>query len=71
MTDTNLLKKKITDSGKTITFLSKSLGISRQALYEKINSRTGFYTDEMAKLSDELNLTMEEREQIFFTEKVD
>lgn len=71
MTDTSLLKEKIDNSGKTITFLASTLNLSNQGFYNKLNGKTEFYSSEISKLSDELNLTKKERENIFFSKKVD
>ena len=66
MTDTNLLKAKISESGKTMTFIARKLGISRESLYLKINNSHEFKASEIETLKNELSLTNKERDAIFF-----
>lgn len=69
MTDSEKLKAKIRDSGYRIRFLAEQLGISYQALYNKVDNKTQFLASEIMRFSDLLNLTPEERDDIFFTVK--
>lgn len=46
--------------------VAKNLGISRMALYEKLNGRRSFKLSEVNQLCKMLNLGKEEREKIFF-----
>lgn len=71
MTDVRALKMKIDQSGYKNRFLADKLNLSVQGFYNKINGKTGFYSNEIMVLSDLLNLSLEEREAIFFNEKVD
>ena len=69
MTNTNLLKQKIAESGLKINFIAEYVGISRQALWEKINNKSPFNQYEISKLCDVLKLKVpEEKEAIFFAE---
>lgn len=70
MTDSEKLKAKIRDSGYKIRFLAEQLGISYQALYNKVDNKTQFLASEIMRFSDLLNLTPEERDDIFFNCKV-
>ncbi len=66
MTECNMLKQKIEDSGLTFAFLSKHLNIDRATLYNKVNGITEFKASEIAIISKLLNLSVEERDRIFF-----
>ncbi len=65
MTDTELLRKKIKQSGYKIQFIAKKLGISYQGLLNKINNKSEFRAKEIQILHDLLNLTEDERVAIF------
>lgn len=71
MTDKNLLNNKINSSGYRIGFLAEKLHLSRAGLYNKINGKSEFLASEIQVLSDILNLNTKEREDIFFSKKVD
>lgn len=71
MTNTELLKKKIEESGISITFLAEKCGISREYFYKKINNETEFKQSEIAVLTNLLRLNQSERDSIFFARKVD
>lgn len=68
MTNTKLLKEKIEKSGYKIKYIAERLGITRVAMASKINNDSSFKVEEMVKLSQVLNLSDSEREQIFFGE---
>ncbi len=67
MTNTNLLRKKIDESGYKLRFIASKLGITYQGFLKKINNETEFKASEMQILRELLNLTDTEFEQIFFT----
>ena len=50
---------------------AKSLGISLQALYNKLNNLTEFKQAEISATCKLLNLSTKERDEIFFAHKVD
>lgn len=70
MTDTGLLRETIEKSGISVTFIAKSLGISRTGLYKKLNGKTEFKVSEISKMKDILNITPKERDAIFFSKNV-
>lgn len=70
MTNTDLLKRKIDESGLKMQYIAEQLGISHQALYNKIGNKTQFLASEIMKLSELLKLTKRERDAIFFVESV-
>lgn len=66
MTDTELLREKIENSGYKLQFIAKSLGRTYQGLLNKINNRSEFRASEIQALYDLLGLTEKERVAIFF-----
>lgn len=66
MTNTNLLRKKLDESGYKLRFIAKQLGITYQGFLKKINNETEFKASEIQSLKEILNLTDEERDMIFF-----
>lgn len=71
MTDFDLLKEKIRDSGMTMVAISKKSGILRETLYNRLKGVGDFTAVEMMALSETLGLTNEEKEAIFFAKKVE
>ena len=72
MTNTNLLKLKIRDSGLKLFNISQKMGISRQTLWKKINNKVAFDQYEIEKLCGILGITdLYEKERIFFAKAVD
>lgn len=63
--NTELLQKKIKDSGLKMGFIAEKLGRSRQALRGKIKGETEFLPSEVRVLFELLRLTDEERRLIF------
>lgn len=66
MTNTELLREKIEQSGYKLQFIAKKVGITYQSLLNKINNRSDFRANEIQALYDILELTEEERVAIFF-----
>lgn len=66
MTDIKLLKKKIKDSGMTITFIAKKTGMLRETFYNRMRKNGDFRASEIAALTKILNLSKSERDCIFF-----
>lgn len=67
MTDTELLKEYITNSGKKIGYLAEKLGISRQYFGMKINNKADFTNRETDILCKELGITkLSDKDRIFF-----
>lgn len=65
MTDVKALKKRMNDSGMTITFIAEKAGILRETLYNRL--KTGdFKVSEICALSNVLCLSKNERDAIFF-----
>ena len=67
MTNSELLKKIIDESGLKIGFIADYVGISRQLLWKKINNLTPFNQYEIDKMCDVLKITsLRQKEAVFF-----
>ncbi len=65
MTNVIALKKRIEDSGMSMTYVAEKSGILRETLYNRM--KTGdFKLSEICALSKVLNLSRDERDSIFF-----
>lgn len=69
MTNSKMLKEKITASGVTITFLAECLGCSRNRIYSILDG-SECTASEIIGLSEALHMTKEERDAIFLSVKV-
>ena len=67
VTKVEALRRKIQESGYRFDYIAERLGISRQALYNKMNNRTEFLGSEIAILRKLLNLSEDEVIDIFLT----
>ena len=66
MVNTSLLREKIADSGMTITALARKVGLSREAVYYKLNGKKAEFTaSQIVNISNALHLTNDERDEIF------
>ncbi len=70
MTDIALLKKKINESGMTMTAIAKKSNILRETLYNRLNGIGEFTAREIVALTATLNLTADERDEIFLNQKL-
>lgn len=70
MTDVELLKKKIDEQGYKLKFIASKIGITYQALLNKLNNDTEFKASEIGVLSRLLKLSARERDAIFFANTV-
>lgn len=59
------LKGKLVEKGKTYQDGAETIGVSTNTFSDKINGKRKFYVDEVNKLSDLLELTNEEKIDIF------
>ena len=67
MIDTKELEKRIAESGKTKSYLSKKMGITIQTLRLKLKNLSDFTTSQVDILCKELNITrLTDKEKIFF-----
>ncbi|MBO6015349.1 MAG: helix-turn-helix domain-containing protein [Oscillospiraceae bacterium] len=65
------LSEVIRDRGIKLRAVADRIGIAPYTLTRKINGDLQFKMSEVAAISDYLRLTAEEREDIFFRQKVD
>lgn len=66
MPDIKMLKDKITDSGMTVKAVAEKSGILRETLYNRLKGVGEFTASEIVSLSNVLNLSQTERDDIFF-----
>lgn len=66
MTNTELLQEKLNNSGYKMTFVAKELGITYQALLNKLNNKREFTYGEIISLGRLLHLKGKEVNKIFF-----
>lgn len=71
MTDSILLNVLIKSKGLKYGYIADRMNLSRAALYNKVNGKTEFLGSEISMLSDILNLSVKEKETIFFAKIVD
>ena len=71
MTNSKMLSDVISESGMTITAISKKIGITREGFYKKLNNETEFKASEILAIQEILHLTNEIRDEIFFAKKVE
>ncbi len=67
MTDSELLKKKIADSGLKQGYIAEKIGLTSYGFAKKLNNETEFKATEIQKLCEILRITsLKEKETIFF-----
>ena len=70
MFNQNLLKAKIIEKGVSVLDLCNNLGICEATFYRKISRNGDFSRFEIGKITEILHLTQNERDNIFFAEKL-
>ena len=70
MTDFELLRAKIKDSGMTVVALCEKADIDRATFYNRLNGQGEFTASEIVNLSRVLSLTKAERDKIFLSQNV-
>jgi DNA-binding phage protein len=71
LTDTKRLKDRIDQSGLKLQWIAEQLGLTRFGLYKKLSGESDFRQQEIAKLSEILELSAEDRDALFFAPKVE
>ena len=66
----NKLKGRIRESNKTYRDCAKTIGISTASFNSKMNGKSRFYIDELEELGNFLNMTGNEKLNIFFNESL-
>lgn len=69
MHDVVKLKSVIDESGMKMNAIASKMGITRAALYLKLNGATEFKISEVLKLAEILHLTDNQRDAIFLPSK--
>lgn len=67
MTNTNMLREKISASGYKIAFIAEKCGITYQAFLNRMKGEVEFRVDEVRVLKTLLNLSDEEVAIIFYS----
>lgn len=71
MTNSEMLRRKIKESGLKISAICEKVGISSGPLKKKIDGDVEFRASEISALSAILGLTGDERTAIFFANEVE
>lgn len=67
MTNSALLREYIEKSGLKISFIAESIGVSRAALWKKLNNRSSFNQYEIERLCNILEIkSLRVKDEIFF-----
>lgn len=66
MPNLSLLRKKIDNSGLTVTAIAQKSGLKRETLYNKLQGESEFKASEISALTFVLQMSREERDEIFF-----
>lgn len=68
MADIEMLKKKMEESGMTVSSIALKAGMVRETLYNRLNGKGEFTASEIVGLTSALKLTVSERDLIFLNE---
>lgn len=71
MTDTKELKIALLRSDMTASELADAIGISRVSLSYKMNNLRQFTVPEISKIAEVLNLSVSDKDRIFFAKQVE
>lgn len=66
----NLLKAKMVEKGISALKLSNEIGVCEATFYRKLSRNGDFSRFEIGKIADVLKLSIEERDVIFFAQKL-
>lgn len=69
MTDINLLKSTIEESGLRNRFIADKLGLSPEGFYKKLRGKSEFKVSEVGIIAELLRLSPAERDEIFFSNR--
>lgn len=64
------LRRKIDQSGMTMTAVAEKIGVSRVTLYNKLSGESEFKASEIVRLTRVLRLEKTEQDDIFLPENV-
>lgn len=71
MINSKKLMKKLDESGMKKKYIAEKLGLSTYGLSLKINNENEFKVSEVEKICNLLNITVKDREDIFFAKSVE
>lgn len=71
MTNTELLRKKIEESGLKIRFIAEKIGLTYYGFSKKMNNESEFKVTEVKALCDLLKISDSDMMKIFFTSVVE
>lgn len=66
MTNVELLRQKLAESGYKLQFIAEQIGLTRQALHNRLAKGSDFTASEIMTLSKLLKLSAAEQKAIFF-----
>ena len=66
MTNSAMLRQKIRESGYKMEFIASRCGLTYYGFLKKLNNETEFKASEIVVLKGLLDLSNEERDEIFF-----
>ena len=67
MTNTELLAKRVKESGLRTAFIAEKLGISKAGWYRKLKGKSPFTAEQIQIMCEILHITsLREKEEIFF-----
>lgn len=66
MTNGKMLKEIAKAKHITLQSIADAIGVSRQGLFKKIENRSEFKASEVMRISELLDLSEEQKKQIFF-----
>ena len=70
MTETEKLKKVISDSGLKYSYIAEKVGLTYQGLKNKIENKSLFNVEEVEKWCNILDITdINQKEEIFFAKR--
>lgn len=70
MTDLELLKSKIKESGMTVAAIARKAKMDRTTLYNRLKGRGEFTASEIVYITEAMRLTQLERDEIFLSKNV-
>ena len=70
MTDSQKFKDYMREHGYTVKTLAEQIGISHEALYQKIANERSFKATEIMRISEVFGMSTAERDEIFFAKEV-
>ena len=70
MTDTKMLRERLSESGYKLRYIAEQIGITYAGFLKKINNETEFKASEIKAICDLIGIDAEDREKIFFAENV-